>query len=60
MGKVKNREALLQVGDAHSRRIVLDVCERTLEKLDAYKRIRSIRRRSSVGSGLVGRPSTAP
>ena len=48
MGKVKNREALLQVGDAHSRRIVLDVCERTLEKLDAYKRIRSIMRRDGA------------
>ena len=43
MGKVKNRQMLLQVGDTASRRIVLDVCERTLEKLDAYKKVRGMK-----------------
>lgn len=40
--KIKNREELLSHGDAESRRIVLDITEKTLRHLDAYKRIKSI------------------
>lgn len=43
--KIKNREALLSCGDKESRRIVLDVAEKTLERLDARERIRSIAHR---------------
>ena len=42
--KIKNREALLSHGDAAGRRIVLDVAEAALERLDARERIRSIAR----------------
>ena len=34
--KIKNRTQLLDHGDAESRRIVLDLAEATLQKLDAY------------------------
>ena len=40
--KIKNREARLSHGDAAGRRIVLDVAEAALERLDARERIRSI------------------
>ena len=40
--KIKNRAQLLDHGDAESRRIVLDLAEATLQKLDAYTRIKSI------------------
>lgn len=40
--KIKNLEQLLTSGDGESRRIVLDVAERILRKLDAYHRIRSM------------------
>ena len=40
--KIKNRDRLLDHGDQEGRRIVLDICERTLEDLDAYGRIKSI------------------
>lgn len=40
--KIKNRNTLLQTGDIESRRIVLDVAEATLQRLDSYRRIRSI------------------
>lgn len=40
--KIKNREAILSHGDVESRRIVVDITEKTLERLDAYKRIKSI------------------
>lgn len=40
--KIKNREQLLNHGNIRSRRIVLDITEKTLERLDAYSRIKSI------------------
>ena len=40
--KIKNREALLSHGDVESRRIVLDIAEKTLQHLDACERIKSI------------------
>lgn len=40
--KIKNAEELLRHGDMESRRIVLDITERTLRHLDAYERIKSI------------------
>ena len=36
--KIKNREALLSHGDVESRRIVLDIAEKTLQHLDALAR----------------------
>lgn len=42
--KIKNREQLLSHGDVESKRIVLDIADATLERLDAYHRIRSIAR----------------
>ena len=42
--KIKNREALLSQGDRESRRMVLEIAERTLRRLDARERIRSIAR----------------
>lgn len=42
MRKIRNAEALLSHGDAASRRIVLDITEKTLQALDAGVRIRSI------------------
>jgi len=44
MEKIKNYSNLISHGDAESRRIVLDVTEKTLQRLDAYKRIKSIMR----------------
>ena len=40
--KIKNRDVLLSHGDVESRRIVLDITEKTLQHLDAYERIKSI------------------
>lgn len=40
--KIRNREAILSHGDVESRRIVLDITETTLERLDARARIKSI------------------
>ena len=40
--KIKNRDALLSHGDVDSRRIVLDITEKTLQRLDARERIKSI------------------
>lgn len=40
--KIKNRDILLSHGDIESRRIVLDIAEATLQRLDSYKRIKSI------------------
>ena len=42
MDKIRNREALLSHGNSESRRIVLDIAEKTLRRLDAYERIKSI------------------
>lgn len=39
---IRNRDSLLDHGDAESRRIVLDIAERTLTRLNAYERIRQI------------------
>lgn len=40
--KIRNYEALLSHGDRQSRKIVLDITEQTLRRLDARERIRSI------------------
>lgn len=40
--KIRNREEILSHGDIESRRIVLDITEKTLQKLDARERIKSI------------------
>lgn len=42
MRKIKNYDALLAEGDIPSRRIVLDITEETLQRLDSYQRITSI------------------
>lgn len=42
--KIKNRDRILSHGDSESRKIVLDITEATLERLDSYKRIKSIMR----------------
>ena len=44
MRKIRNFERLTDHGDAGSRRVVLTIAERTLERLDAYNRIKSIMR----------------
>jgi glycerate 2-kinase len=43
--KIRNRDLLLAHGDTESRRVVLDVTEQVLQRLDAYHRIRSIAHR---------------
>lgn len=40
--KIKNYEALISHGDRQGRKIVLDITEQTLRRLDARERIRSI------------------
>ncbi|WP_274651259.1 phosphopyruvate hydratase [Paenibacillus humicola] len=40
--KIKNRHVLLSHGDVESRKIVLDIADKTLQQLDAYERIKSI------------------
>jgi glycerate 2-kinase len=40
--KIKNSADILSHGDLNSRRIVLDVTEKTLQRLDSYERIKSI------------------
>lgn len=44
MKKVRNAERILSHGDRESRKIVLEVTDRTLDRLDAYRRIKSIAR----------------
>ncbi|WP_322048656.1 glycerate kinase [Paraburkholderia sp. J67] len=44
MQKIRNSDALLSQGDVASRRIVLEIADRTLARLDSYQRIRSIMR----------------
>ncbi len=44
MKKIRNCNRLLSHGDRDCRRIVLEVADRTLERLDSYERIRSIAR----------------
>ncbi|NCB42075.1 MAG: DUF4147 domain-containing protein [Clostridia bacterium] len=47
--KIKNSEDLLSHGDVNSRRIVLDVTEKVLRRLDSYDRLRSfIKRENSL------------
>ncbi|MDR1800570.1 MAG: DUF4147 domain-containing protein [Lachnospiraceae bacterium] len=40
--KIRNRDEILSHGDVNSRKIVLDITEATLQRLDAYERIKSI------------------
>lgn len=42
MKKIRNAEEILSGGDVASRRTVLEIADRTLDKLDSYRRIRSI------------------
>ena len=42
--KIRNSDRILSHGDQESRRIVLDVANHTLERLDGYERIKSIAR----------------
>ena len=42
--KIKNRERLLGHGDVESRRVVLDIADQTLARLDSYNRIKGIMR----------------
>jgi glycerate 2-kinase len=44
MTKIGNLDRLLGAGDIESRRFVLTVADRTLQRLDAYERIKSIMR----------------
>ena len=39
MNKIKNYDTLVSHGDVASRKIVLDITNRTLARLDAYQRI---------------------
>ena len=43
--KIRNRDKLLKTGDIESRRIVLEITEKTLERLDSGERIKSIMHR---------------
>jgi glycerate 2-kinase len=43
-GKIRNRDRILGHGDADSRRIVLDIVDRTLDRLDSRERIKRIMR----------------
>ena len=36
MKKIKNEEALLSTGDVESRKIVLDILDNTLARMDSY------------------------
>lgn len=40
--KIKNRKEILSHGDIASRKVILDITEATLNRLDAYQRIKSI------------------
>ena len=42
MLKIRNFEALISHGETHSRTVVLEIADKTLQRLDAYSRIRSI------------------
>lgn len=44
MKKIRNSEEICSQGDVASRRIVLDIADRTLDRLDSYKRMRAIMR----------------
>ena len=49
--KIKNYDALIRSGDVSSRKIVLDIAEYTLKRLDSYERMKSMMRME--GSKLV-------
>ena len=40
--KIRNYEDLVSHGCSQSRKIVLEIAEKTLQKLDSYERIKSI------------------
>ena len=42
MKKIKNYDTLIDHGDAESRKVVLEITDRTLQRLDSYHRIKSI------------------
>lgn len=42
MKKIKNETEILSHGDKQSRQIVLDITDKTLQRLDSYERIKSI------------------
>lgn len=44
MNKIKNYEELMSHGDYNPRKVVLEITEKTLKKLDSYERIKSIMR----------------
>ncbi|MEK6420874.1 MAG: DUF4147 domain-containing protein [Burkholderia gladioli] len=44
MKKIRNSDVLLSHGDTRSRQIVLDIADRTLQRLDSYQRIRDLMR----------------
>ena len=44
MKKIRNAEEILSRGDIGSRRIVLEIADRTLDRLDSYQRMRGIMR----------------
>lgn len=44
MQKIRNADRLLSTGDITSRRIVLEIADRTLARLDSYDRIRGLMR----------------
>lgn len=44
MRKIRNYDPLTSAGDARSRRVVLDIAESTLRRLDSYERIKAITR----------------
>jgi glycerate 2-kinase len=48
MQKVRNFEALVSHGDKDSRRVVLEIADRTLQRLDSYSRIKSIAHREGA------------
>lgn len=44
MQKIRNADQLLSTGDMASRRVVLEIADRTLQRLDSYHRIRGLMR----------------
>ena len=42
MKKIKNYDKLIDHGDVESRKVVLEITDKTLQRLDAYHRIKSI------------------
>ncbi|MDB6454139.1 DUF4147 domain-containing protein [Falsirhodobacter sp. 20TX0035] len=44
MKKIRNADEILQSGDREARRVVLEITDRTLQRLDSYERIRGLMR----------------